>query len=80
MAKGEYAARKLRKTRQKFRWKDIQYKKHQLKLWKKDPTEGAPQARGIVIDKRVVEHKKPSSGLITYKSLRTFRATTRSNT
>jgi len=64
MAKGSFAARKLRKTRQKLRWKDVNYKKRQLKLWKKDPTEGAPQARGIVIEKRVVEHKKPSSGLI----------------
>ncbi len=64
MAKGEYSARKLRKTRKKLRWKDVNYKKRQLKLWKKDPTEGSPQARGIVIDKRVVEHKKPSSGLI----------------
>ena len=64
MAKGSFAARKLRKTRQKLRWKDVSYKKRQLKLWKKDPTEGAPQVRGIVIEKRVVEHKKPSSGLI----------------
>jgi small subunit ribosomal protein S12 len=35
-----------------------------LQLWKKDPLEGAPQARGIVIDKRYVEQKQPASGLI----------------
>ncbi len=33
-------------------------------MWKKDPLEGAPQAKGIVIDKRAVEQRKPSSGLI----------------
>ncbi len=64
MAKGQYAARKLRKNRQKFRWKNSNYKRKKLKLWKKGPLEGAPQGRGIVIDKRVVEHKKPSSGLL----------------
>ena len=33
-------------------------------MWKKDPFEGAPQVRGIVIEKRVVEQKKPASGLV----------------
>jgi small subunit ribosomal protein S12 len=64
MARGEFAGRKLKKERQKFRWKDIQYKRRQLRLWKKDPLEGAPQAKGIVIDKRVVEQRKPTSGLL----------------
>jgi small subunit ribosomal protein S12 len=35
-----------------------------LQLWKKDPLEGAPQGRGIVVEKRVVEQRKPSSGLL----------------
>ena len=35
-----------------------------MKLWKNDPLGGAPQARGIVIAKRNVEQKQPSSGLI----------------
>jgi len=61
---GEFAARKLRKTRQKFRWKKARYARRMLQLWKKDPLEGAPQARGIVIDKRTVEQKQPHSGLI----------------
>ncbi len=64
MAKGEFAARKVRKNRKKFRWKDINYKRRQLRLWKKDPLEGSPQAKGIVIDKRVVEQRKPTSGLL----------------
>jgi len=61
---GEFAARKLRKTRKKFRWREIKYARRVLQLWKKDPLEGAPQARGIVIDKRTVEQKQPHSGLI----------------
>jgi len=64
MARGEFAARKAKKIRKKFRWKDINYKRRQLHLWKKDPLEGAPQAKGIVIDKRVVEQRKPTSGLL----------------
>jgi len=60
---GEFSARKLRRTRKKFRWKSIYYKRRMLQLWRKDPLEGAPQARGIVIDKRAVEQKKPASGL-----------------
>jgi len=61
---GEFSLRKMRKTRKKFRWKDIHYKRRMLRLWKKDPLEGAPQGRGIVIDKRAIEQRKPASGLI----------------
>jgi small subunit ribosomal protein S12 len=61
---GEFSARKLRKRRKKFRWKEIKYIRRQKQLWKKDPLEGAPQARGIVIDKRAVEQKQPHSGMI----------------
>jgi len=60
---GEFSARKLRQRRKKFRWSKESYKRRVLQLWKKDPLEGAPQARGIVIEKRAVEQKKPSSGL-----------------
>lgn len=60
---GEFSARKMRMIRKKRRWKKTAYKRRVLKLWKKDPLEGAPQARGIVIDKRVVEQRKPASGL-----------------
>jgi small subunit ribosomal protein S12 len=64
MARGAFAARQLRMKRKKFRWKDVKFKRRQLMLWKRDPLEGAPQARGIVIDKRVLEQKKPASGLV----------------
>jgi len=61
---GEFSARQLRKKRKKFKWKDVHYMRRQLRLKKKEPLEGAPQARGIVIDKRTCEQKQPHSGLI----------------
>ena len=61
---GEFSGRKLRNIRKKLRWKKTQYKVRMLQLWKKDPLEGAPQARGIVIDKRNIEQRKPASGLL----------------
>ncbi len=60
---GEFSGRKLKTRRKKFRWKKGQFKRRVLELWKKDPLEGAPQGKGIVIDKRAVEQKKPASGL-----------------
>ena len=55
---GEFAARKLRFRRKKFRWSDKKYKTRVLKLKEKfDVLEGAPQARGIVIEKVGVEAK-----------------------
>ena len=64
MGNGLFAARKLRKSRKKFRWNSYYYKSKMLKLWRLDPLEGAPQARSIVLEKRVLEQKKPSSGLL----------------
>jgi len=64
MARGMFAARKLRKARKKQKWKDVKYMKRQLQLAKKGPLEGAPRGRGIVIDKRQVEQKQPHSGMI----------------
>lgn len=61
---GEFAGRKLKRARSKARWHDIHYKRRMLQLWRKDPLKGAPQAKGIVIDKREVEQRKPASGLI----------------
>lgn len=62
--KGEFAARKLREKRQKFRWSDVYYKRRMLGLDKKaDPLEGAPQARGIVLEKVAVESKQPNSAV-----------------
>ena len=49
---GLFAAKKLKKNRQNFKWKDVDYKRRALRLdVKADPLEGAPQARGIVIEK-----------------------------
>ena len=62
--RGEFAARKLKKNRQKFRWKDINYKRRILGLRiKSDPLEGAPQAKGIVLDKYGIGSKQPNSAL-----------------
>ena len=62
---GEFAARRLIKVRQKARWKKAAYRARVLQLRKKkDPLEGAPQAKGIVLEKRIVEQKQPHSGLI----------------
>jgi small subunit ribosomal protein S12 len=61
---GEFAGRKLKRSRSRARWHNIHYKRRMLQLWKKDPLKGAPQAKGIVIDKREVEQRKPASGLI----------------
>lgn len=64
MARGEFAARKLKEDRKRFKWKNQKYMRRQLNLKKKEPLEGAPQGRGIVIDKRTCEQKQPHSGLI----------------
>ncbi len=64
MGRGLYTARKMRKDRQKFRWSDRYYKRRVLKLKEKaDPLEGAPQARGIVIEKVGIEAKQPNSAI-----------------
>jgi len=61
---GEFAGRKLKLKRKKFRWSDITYKRRVLRLKEKsDPLEGAPQARGIVLEKIAVEAKQPNSGM-----------------
>jgi small subunit ribosomal protein S12 len=62
---GMYSARTLKKRRRKMKWKKTSYRNRVLGLKKKkDPLEGAPQARGIVLEKRQIEQKQPSSGLI----------------
>ncbi|MCD6092807.1 MAG: 30S ribosomal protein S12 [Candidatus Aenigmarchaeota archaeon] len=62
---GEYGARKLKAKRRKYRWKKANYRNRILQLKKrKDPFGGAPQAKGIVLEKKMVEQKQPHSGLI----------------
>ncbi|TFG15336.1 30S ribosomal protein S12 [Candidatus Thorarchaeota archaeon] len=61
---GEFAGRDLKRKRQKFRWKKASYKRQVLKLRKKtDPIEGAPQARGIVLEIVGIESKQPNSAI-----------------
>jgi len=62
--KGEFAARQLREKRKKLRWSDIYYKRRKLRLdVKSDPLEGAPMARGIVLEKVGIESKQPNSAI-----------------
>jgi small subunit ribosomal protein S12 len=61
---GEFAARKLKRDRQRFRWKDEGYRRRVLKLKQRhDPLEGAPRAKGIVLEKVGVEAKQPNSAI-----------------
>ena len=61
---GEFDARNLKKKRSKFRWKSTPYKRKKMQLWTKNPLEGAPTGRGIVLKKKGVEQKQPHSGII----------------
>lgn len=65
MASGEFAARKLEKNRQKWRWKSAKYKRRMMRKTdiEIDPLEGAPQARAIVLEKRGVEARQPNSAI-----------------
>ncbi|MHA1145561.1 MAG: 30S ribosomal protein S12 [Candidatus Helarchaeota archaeon] len=61
---GLMAGRSLKEKRKHFRWKDIRYKRRVLGLdVKTDPLEGAPQAKGIVLEKVGIETKQPNSGI-----------------
>jgi len=62
--KGEFAARKLASKRKKFRWSNIYYKRRVLRLdVKSDPLQGAPMARGIILEKVGRESKQPNSAI-----------------
>ena len=65
MGKGEFAAKSLRDKRTKWKKKDARHLrkiKHKNQEFK-DLLEGAPQGRGIVLEKRGVEAKQPNSGI-----------------
>lgn len=65
MGNGEYAGRNMERKRKKHKWLSKRWKRRALKLKEKfDPLEGAPQAKGIVLEKVVLEQKQPHSGLI----------------
>jgi len=62
---GFFSGRELKKRKKRYRWKKTTFKVRTLNLkQKKDPLEGAPQAKGIVLAKRAIEQKQPHSGLI----------------
>ncbi|BAB59306.1 ribosomal protein small subunit S23 [Thermoplasma volcanium GSS1] len=64
MGNGLNAGRKLLENRKKFRWSDRDYKRRVLQLKRKsDPLEGAPQAKGIAIEKVGIEAKQPNSAI-----------------
>ncbi|MFX0091174.1 MAG: 30S ribosomal protein S12 [Candidatus Hodarchaeota archaeon] len=61
---GEFAARKLRQKRKKFRWSQRTYARRVLRLKERfDPVGASPMARGIVIEKVGVESKQPNSAI-----------------
>ena len=65
MGNGEFAGLNMMRTRKKHRWLGKRWKRKTLNLKQKfDPLEGAPQAKGIVLEKIVLEQKQPHSGLI----------------
>ena len=64
MGRGLFAARKLIENRKKFRWSDKRYVRKVLSLnVKADPLEGAPMARGIVLEKIGIEARQPNSAI-----------------
>jgi len=61
---GLFAARGLLKKRNKFLWSSKRYVKRTMRLKERfDPLEGAPQARGIVLEKVGIESKQPNSAI-----------------
>ncbi|MEM2036212.1 MAG: 30S ribosomal protein S12, partial [Candidatus Caldarchaeum sp.] len=64
MGNGEFAARHLKKVRNRFRWAIRKYRIRMLGLKEKtDPLEGAPMARGIVVQKVGIESRQPNSAV-----------------
>jgi len=63
-ARGLFAARRLKRARKNLRWKYPPYKRRMLGLdYKADPIQGAPQGRGIVLEKVGVECRQPNSAV-----------------
>jgi len=62
---GLFGGRETRKRAKRKKWQKTKFKIRMLNLKvKKDPLEGAPQAKGIVIAKKGIEQKQPHSGII----------------
>ena len=64
MTNGRYAGKILKEKRLNDKWKDHDYNRRVLGLnIKADPLGGAPQGRGIVLEKIGVEAKQPNSAI-----------------
>ncbi|MGC8645548.1 MAG: 30S ribosomal protein S12 [Thermoplasmata archaeon] len=64
MPNGLMGGKQIKDKKDKLRWSDRDYKRRVLRLKEKsDPLEGAPQARGIVIEKVGIEAKQPNSAI-----------------
>lgn len=64
LGRGEFAARKLIEVRRRFRWSSRYYTKRMLRLKELyDPLEGAPIARGVVLEKVGIASKQPNSAV-----------------
>ncbi len=63
MANGEFSARKLIKDRKKWKKKDPREKRKSKVRSKKGLLAGAPQAKGIVLDKKGITARQPNSGI-----------------
>jgi small subunit ribosomal protein S12 len=63
-AGGMFAGRNVYKKRQRFRWRDRNYKRRMLRTkLMADPLEGSPMARGLVLEKKGIESKQPNSAV-----------------
>ncbi|MFH0869157.1 MAG: 30S ribosomal protein S12, partial [archaeon] len=63
-SRGLFSGKKLMQRRAKHRWHNKWFVRRALDLKRKvDPMEGAPLARGIVLEKRQLEAKQPNSGM-----------------
>ena len=61
---GLFAGRVLKAKRKRLRWSISTYKRRTLRLDRKsNPFAGAPQARGIVLEKVGIEAKQPNSAV-----------------
>lgn len=61
---GLFAGRVLKARRKRLRWSISIYKRRTLRLDRKsNPFAGAPQARGIVLEKVGIEAKQPNSAV-----------------
>ncbi|MFH0869038.1 MAG: 30S ribosomal protein S12 [archaeon] len=62
--RGLFTGKQHKRRRTEGRWHNKHFVKRILRLKEKtDPLEGAPQARGIVLEKRQIEAKQPNSAM-----------------